>query len=107
MLLRGHTSSRYASLPDVLLGYREDRIKLRRSLTARRHEAAILLRYGMRHRRVASSIVGASAEIAKGARDAVAVLTRRERLVLARRNGTPTAAEVAAWQMIWREYAQS
>ena len=55
VLLRAHTSSRYASLPDVLLGYREDRIKLRRSVEARLHEVIFLLRYGARDRRVLSS----------------------------------------------------
>ena len=66
VLLRGHTSSRYASLPDVLLGYREDRIKLRRSVEARLHEAIFLLRYGVRHRRVLSSLIGSIGQLAKG-----------------------------------------
>jgi glycosyltransferase involved in cell wall biosynthesis len=107
VLLRGHASSRYANLADVLLGYREDRIKLRRSVEARLHEVMFMLRYGFRHRRVPSSLIGSAGQLAKAARDAVAVMTHRQDLVLVRRNRVPSPSEIAAWETIWAEFADS
>lgn len=105
VLLRGHHSSRYASLPEVLLGYREDRIKLRRSVAARMHEVVVMLRYGVRHRQLPSSVVGSAAELAKAARDTAAVMARREDLVLLRRNEVPSPAQLETWKAMWTEYA--
>src|SRR6478609_6633939 len=107
VLLRGHTSSRYASLPDVLLGYREDRIKLRRSVEARLHEAIFLLRYGARHRRVLSSLIGSGGQLAKAVRDTMAVTARRQDLVLVRRNQLPSPSEIATWKVMWAEFTDS
>jgi glycosyltransferase involved in cell wall biosynthesis len=107
VLLRGYTSSRYASLPDVLLGYREDRIKLRRSVEARLHEVIFLLRYGARDRRVLSSLIGVAGQLAKAARDAMAVMARRQDLVLVRRNQVPTPSEIATWKVMWSNFADS
>ncbi|WP_051574336.1 glycosyltransferase family 2 protein [Mycobacterium sp. URHB0044] len=103
ILLRGHTSSRYASLPDVLLGYREDQIKLRRSVEARLHQVVLLMRYGARHRRIMSSLVGSGGQLAKGVRDTVAVIARRQDLVLVRRNRVPSPSEISTWNTMWAE----
>jgi glycosyltransferase involved in cell wall biosynthesis len=107
VLLRGHTSSRYASLADVLLGYREDRIKLRRSVEARLHEVIFLLRYGARHRRLLPSLIGSAGQLAKAARDTMAVMARRQDLVLVRRNQVPTPSEIATWKVMWAELTDS
>jgi glycosyltransferase involved in cell wall biosynthesis len=103
VLLRGHTSSRYASLPDLLLGYREDRIKLRRSVEARLFEVIFLLRYGARNRRLPSSLIGSAGQLARGVRDILAVTARRQDLVLVRRNKVPTPSEIAVWKVLWAE----
>lgn len=107
VLLRGHTSSRYASIPDVLLGYREDRIKLRSSVQSRLHQVIFLLHYGTRDRRVLWSLVGAAGQIAKGVRDTMAVLVRRQDLVLGRRNQDPSPSELANWKVIWSRFTDS
>ena len=107
VLLRAHTASRYASLPDVLLGYREDRIKLRRSVEARLRMVIFLLRYGTRDRRVLSGLIGSAAELAKAARDTVAVMARRQDLVLVRRNQVPSPSEIATWKVMWAKFTES
>lgn len=107
VLLRGHPSSRYASLPDVLLGYREDRIKLRSSVESRLHQVIFLPRYGVRDRRVLSSLLGAAGQLAKVARDTMAVMARRQDLVLVRRNQVPTPSEIATWKVMWSNFADS
>ena len=107
LLLRGYTASRYANLPDVLLGYREDRVKLRRSIEARLRGVIFLMRYGFRDGRILSSLVGSAAQLAKGVRDTVAVVARRQDLVLVRRNQVPTASEIATWRLLWSEFADA
>ncbi len=44
LLLRSHRESRFANLPDILAGYREERIALGKSLRTRFHLAAAFLR---------------------------------------------------------------
>lgn len=107
VLLRGHASSRYACLPDVLLGYREDRIKLRRSIEARLHQSIFLLRYGIRDRRLLQSLIGSAGQLAKAARDTAAVLARRQDLVLVRRNQIPSRSEIVTWKALWAKLADS
>jgi glycosyltransferase involved in cell wall biosynthesis len=107
VLLRAHASSRYANLPDVLLGYREDRLKLRRSVKARLHEVKFLLRYGIRQRRVLSSLIGSAGQLAAGARDVLAVAVRRQDLVLVRRNQVASPGEIATWQAMWADFTDS
>jgi hypothetical protein len=107
VLLRGHTSSRYANLPDVLLGYREDQIKLRRSVETRLHRVNTLLRYGARNHRMMSSLIGSASQLAKGAGDTLAVLARRQDLVLVRRNQAPSPTEIATWNVMWAELTDS
>jgi hypothetical protein len=85
LLLRAHTTSTYANVPDVLLAYREDRIKLRRSMEARVASASYLLRYGRTRRALLPAAVAASSQYVRGARDAVAVLTGRQEWVMRRR----------------------
>ncbi|OKH79442.1 hypothetical protein EB75_24135 [Mycobacterium sp. ST-F2] len=106
VLLRAHTASRYASLPDVLLGYREDRIKLRGSIEARQHQMMFLLRYGTRHRQVLSSLIGSAGQLGRAARDTVAVLARRQDLVLDRRNRLASPSEIATWAALWAELTE-
>lgn len=107
VLLRAHPSSRYANLPDVLLGYREDRIKLRSSVESRLHQVIFMLRFGMRHRRMVSSLIASAYQLAKALRDTIAVLAHRQDIVLARRNQIPSNSELATWKALWTEFTDS
>ncbi|WP_232667185.1 glycosyltransferase family 2 protein [Pseudonocardia sp. TRM90224] len=101
VLLRAHRTSRYANMPDVLLAYREDGIKLRRSVRTRFVQGGMLVRWGLRNGRFAASLLAAAEHLARGARDALAVATHQERRVLARRVRTPTAAERSVFAELW------
>jgi glycosyltransferase involved in cell wall biosynthesis len=102
LLLRAYPTSRYASLPDLVLGYREDRIKLRRTLQARLHHSGYVLRHGVHHAALPAAVGAVAVQAAAGARDTLAVLTRRPELVLDRRNRPPTPAQIAEWNAVWR-----
>ncbi|MEJ3652819.1 glycosyltransferase family A protein [Actinomycetes bacterium KLBMP 9759] len=101
VLLRAYRTSRYANLPDVLLAYREDGIKLRRSVRTRFVQGGVLIRWGRRNGRLGAGVLAAAEHLARGARDVLAVATRQEQRVLTRRVRTPTAAERAAFAALW------
>jgi glycosyltransferase involved in cell wall biosynthesis len=101
LLLRAHAESRYANLSEILIGYREDRIKLRRSLRVRGHQTIFLTRWGIQEHRLTRGLLASAGHLAKGARDMVAVAARRHDLVLDRRNRPPSATELAAWRSVW------
>jgi hypothetical protein len=56
---------------------------------------------------VLSSVVGAAGVLAKAARDTMAVMARREDLVLVRRNQIPSPSEIATWKAMWSAYTDS
>lgn len=97
LLLRASAESTYANVQRVVMAYREDRIKLDRSVAARRSTARYLVRYGRRHGRTAPALVAAAGQLLRGARDAAAVWSGREELVLRRRVGPATAEDEAVW----------
>jgi glycosyltransferase involved in cell wall biosynthesis len=98
LLLRAHATSTYANVPDVLLAYREDRIKLRRSLEARAASASYLLRYGRTRRALLPAAVAASSQYVRGARDAVAVLIGRQEWVMRRRVVPARQCDEEVWR---------
>ncbi|MGJ4946758.1 glycosyltransferase family 2 protein [Bradyrhizobium sp. HKCCYLS20291] len=71
LLLRTYSRSRFACLPDILLGYRQDDFELRKVLVGRRTYAGAL----WRHRStsgIAEALGGIAGQVLKGAADSVA-----------------------------------
>jgi glycosyltransferase involved in cell wall biosynthesis len=101
VLLRARASSRYANIPEILLGYREDRLKLRSALRARWAQTAYLLAYGARNGGLPAAMLEAGMHAVKGLRDVLAVATGKEEAVLARRNRAATPGELAQWDAVW------
>jgi glycosyltransferase involved in cell wall biosynthesis len=94
LLLRAHADSRYACLPDVLLGYRQGPFDLRKTLTARRHLALAQQRYFLAHKEWGQMALNAAATTAKAALDLVAALPGCDALFFARM-GASVPDEVA------------
>lgn len=101
LLLRAHASSRYAALPDILLGYREDRLKVRQSLRARRHHAAVVVHYARDAGLAAAGARAAARQVIKAGRDVVLAAARMDEVVLHKRNRPASAAEAAEWRAVW------
>ncbi|MGJ4932305.1 glycosyltransferase family 2 protein [Bradyrhizobium sp. HKCCYLS2038] len=102
LLLRTYALSRFACLPDILLGYRQDDFDLRKVLTGRRAYAGALWR-----QRAASGIAGALGGIAgqllKGAVDGVATGLGLTRLAQRRRLKPVPPAIVSQWAAVQRQ----
>ena len=104
LLLRTFVDSRFACLPQVLLGYRKGLFNLRKSLVARRSVGIAQWRIHSARGRPALGVLGASVAIGKAAVDCLSVLPGLRRLHL-RNTGEPVpAAELAIWADLAARY---
>jgi glycosyltransferase involved in cell wall biosynthesis len=105
LLLRSHQVSRFAAISDLLLGYREDTVRLRRSLGIRRQHAAHVLQYAMargQRELLGRAMRVACVDAAKAVRDVAAVATGVQSTVLRARNRCPTQVELDQWNALWQ-----
>ena len=105
LLLRAYRSSRYAVIPDILLGYREDRVKLRVNLSARLHFGAAGFRHSHAAGRTWNGIGAAAAQAVKGLVDVVAGTSHLERRLLNHRARPASPKELESWSKVWSELA--
>lgn len=106
LLLRTYTTSRFACLPEVLLGYRISAAGLGKILTARMTASRVQLRTHLRNGRPGLAFMGAGASLAKAGVDtALAVMGLP--LHTARSLERPVEPAVQSeWQRLWREASE-
>jgi hypothetical protein len=101
LLYRALPNSTYANVPDVLLGYREGRVSLRRAARARwdmtRHVAPL----AVRRRRPDHAVLLGAGHTMKAALDLIAVATGANQRMLRQRAGPIATAERADWARVW------
>lgn len=107
LLLRTHAGSRFAALPEALIGYREERLSRVKNLTTRRHLLASQWRQACRTGswgRLALSIVeqGTKATV-----ELAVIGTPLQRRVLAHRALPIDAATASAWHALWQNLGGS
>jgi glycosyltransferase involved in cell wall biosynthesis len=102
LLLRTHKTSCFASLPQILLGYREDALSLRRMLVARKHICGTLWDRARRGENRFAGGVGILSHSGRAVIDAVAISTRLDYRLLRTRAGPITPAEISSWQKLWQ-----
>lgn len=101
LLRRSYASSRFANIGEILLGYREDRLKLGSMLIARRNWVRFAaLDFLREHRPIlaARAIIG---QAIKAAADVVAVASGLGYHLLPHRAAPITADEKRAWTEVW------
>jgi len=98
LLFRTHTFSRFANLPEIVLGYREGSINLSKRLRSRwtwcRHVSCYLERPAL--------VRLAAVEALKGCRDILAVAARADTAWLHLRWAPLTDTELLEWREVWR-----
>ena len=100
LLLRSHRDSRFANVPEILFGYRESRLDLRKILRARRSMA---LRFGQEHLRQGEPALAArsvAGQAARAAWDTAAIGLKLEYRLLRHRAQPIGEAEGAAWRAV-------
>jgi glycosyltransferase involved in cell wall biosynthesis len=106
LLLRTWRTSRFAGLPEILLGYREESLALRRIVLGRLNYCKALLRQAQHVRGSYFAIRGALSHGAKTTVDTVAVLSGL-RYHLLRHRARPLTSEMAhRWEQVWAQVRQ-
>lgn len=100
LLLRSFRHSRFATLGEVILGYREERLSLRRMLRGRCHAARAFLRHGNGVKLRGLAVVKQSAGTVA---DVLACTTGLEYFVLRHRARPARAHEIERWLDVWAE----
>ena len=102
LLLRSHHYSRFANLPEILLGYREQQINFKKIILGRKswvqclsHELKQKGEYGLLLR-------GALEQVLKGVVDCFSVFTALNYRILRHRARSITIEEKKGWEVVWK-----
>ncbi|HEX04406.1 MAG TPA: glycosyltransferase [Bacteroidetes bacterium] len=98
LLLRTYRESRFALLPEVLLGYRQDQLNLRKTLRSRRMFAGALKYAFLAHGEPLSALLAVAGQAAKGTVEIAATATGLSRLILRNRRRELPARMAASWE---------
>jgi len=105
LLLRTYRCSRFANLPDILLGYREETIALRKLLPARRFLAIAMFKEFRRQKRLGLAVRGVVGQAMRALLDCAAVGTGLGYAVLRHRAMPITSEERRNWMQLWSRRA--
>jgi glycosyltransferase involved in cell wall biosynthesis len=97
LLFRACTTSRFANLPEIVLGYRQGSINLRKQLRSRR----MWCRCAGSYLNAAGRARVAAVELLKGCRDAVAVAAHADTAWLRSRYPALNEDELREWRQVW------
>ena len=101
LLLRTYESSRFAALPDIVLGYREEELSLKKLLVGRSSFAQSVARKAILERNYGIAVVAVVLQILKGFVDFVAISTRLKYRILRHRAMDVGKSETQRWQNVW------
>jgi glycosyltransferase involved in cell wall biosynthesis len=102
LLLRSYRFSRFTNLPEILLGYREDKIQLMKILRGRWHFGQIMAKEFFRQRKLGWTFGAALEQALKGLVDCLAVGSGLNYLLLGHRAQPITEFERSKWERVWR-----
>ena len=106
LLLRSYEQSHFANIGQIVLGYRETRIELPKILKSRRFYARMLYAEFARRNRPLTGFRGMLEQYAKGAVDAIAVLTGAQHRLLRHRARSVDPVDAARWREVWTSVQQ-
>ena len=107
LLLRSYSVSRFACLPQVLMGYRQTDLSLRKVLTARRNLARVQWSVNLDQGRPGHAILGLLAFTIKALIDAVLGFAGARRRFITRMARSAPQDEIDRWGKIWEEMRQT
>ncbi len=106
LLLRSCGASRFACLPEVLMGYRQTELPLGKVLTARRNLARVQWSVNLEQGRPGQAVLGFLAFAIKGLIDAALALAGARHLFITRMARGAPQDEIDRWRRIWGELRQ-
>jgi glycosyltransferase involved in cell wall biosynthesis len=103
LLFRTFRNSRFANLPEVVLGYRENELSLRKTLTARQHTCRMMLPYLREEHSRGAAAWGMAGQVLRSLIDVAAKRTGLSDRLLRQRNSPAPADRVAEWNLVYEE----
>lgn len=101
LLLRSFAQSRFANIPDILIGYREEKIVLHKCFTYRMAFCRSLMA-NCRGGRYWRTALGLALAAAKMSMDTIAVCSGLQHHLLRHRARPASQAEIAQWRQVWQ-----
>jgi len=101
LLLRAYSTSRFAALPELLVGYRQDALAIRKSVLGRYYFSRAIFRVAHRDRDLGRGVVAIAAQAAKLGFDIFAIATGQARTLLRHRALPFEPAQARAWNEAW------
>jgi len=102
LLLRSHATSRFACLPEILLGYRQERLSLGKILASRIQTSRSVLRYGWNNKVFHRVVPALAGQAAKFAIDVLAVSSGLGYRMLRHRALAVAPDTRAEWLKVWQ-----
>jgi glycosyltransferase involved in cell wall biosynthesis len=107
LLLRSFSEARFANVPEILIGYNEGRLLLRKLLRGRLHfSQSILMELGWRRHHWTPVAVGVAGQALKACVDIVAVTTGLNHRLLRHRARPVDRHESEEWMELWRQVSE-
>lgn len=103
LLLRSYRFSHFSNLPEILLGYREDKIYLKKILTGRWHFARVAAKEFCRRQQPGMAMRAVFEQWLKAVVDCLAVSSGLNYRILRRRAKAITDAERSEWEQVWEQ----
>ena len=103
ILLRGHATSCFAGLPQLLLGYRQETLSPGKILATRMQLAQAALRYGKTCGHYARPLLAAAQQAAKFGVDALAIATGLDYRMLRHRALPVASRQREEWLQLWQK----
>lgn len=103
LLLRAYRSSRFAALPEPLIGYREERLDAWKNIASRRQVVAAQWRHAQRSGDWHHLPLAWLGQLAKGTFELAVIGTSIDYRLLGHRAGPLDVATVQRWDTLWRE----
>jgi glycosyltransferase involved in cell wall biosynthesis len=107
LLLRSYRTSRFACLPEVLLGYRQTGLSLGKVLTARKNLALAQWSVNLQQRRPSHAVLGFLTFAIKALADAATGVAGARNLFVTRMARPATQDDIDRWLMVWKEIRRS
>ena len=101
LLLRSYSTSCFACLPEILYGYREDRLVLGKILRSRYAFATAVFKECSEQQTYFTAIAAVLRQLGKASLDILAVTTGLNYLVLAHRARSVNPADLRRWAEVW------
>jgi glycosyltransferase involved in cell wall biosynthesis len=107
LLLRAWDSSRFAALPEPLLGYRQESLSIGKILAGRYYFARALARKARAGGGPLLAVRGLAGQAAKALVDVVAIATGLSRTILRHRAQPFPEADAARWHEVWQRFGRA